>query len=336
MRERKTVMSAMKYIEHPSAEAEAMTLVEGPIPRVGSDDVLIKVSHFGVNRPDIMQRRGIYPPPPNASPVLGLELAGEIVAMGSDVGQWRVGDKVCALANGGAYAEYCVVPAGQCLPIPSGLSLAEAASLPEVMFTVWSNVFVEARLRPGETLLVHGGASGIGSAAIQMATALGSRVFVTASTQEKCDFCRRLGAAEAINYQQQDFVERVKQLTDGKGVDVILDMVGGDYVPRNFSASAVDGRIVNIAFLRGADVSLNMMPILLKRLTLSGSTLRPRSSEFKAMIASQLREQIWPLIERQRIVPTVTMCLPWQRIADVHSAMEANVLVGKAVLEVTS
>lgn len=329
-------MSSMKYIHHPSSDARAMTIVEGPLPSPKPGEVLVRVKYFGVNRPDVMQRQGLYPPPTNASPILGLELAGEVVAVGRDVTHWRIGDRVCALANGGAYAEYCAVPAGQCLPIPRGLTLAEAASLPEVMFTVWSNVFMTAGLVAGERLLVHGGASGIGSAAIQMARAMGAEVLVTAANEEKCSYCLGLGAVAAINYAQQDFVKAVLALTDNRGADVILDMVGGDYVERNLSVAAMDGRIVNIAFLRGPQTTLNMMPILLKRLTLTGSTLRPRSDDYKALIASQLQTHIWPLIEQQRIVPTVTMCLPWQQIADVHEAMQSNTLLGKAVLEVTT
>lgn len=328
-------MSSMRYIDHPAPEVTALTLVEGPRPEPAAGEVLIKVSHFGINRPDVMQRLGLYPPPADASPVLGLELSGEIVALGEGVSQWQLGDKVCALANGGAYAEFCAVPEGQCLPIPAGLSMAEAASLPEVMFTVWTNVFMDAHLQPGETFLVHAGASGIGSAAIQMASAMGCRVITTASSDEKCQYCRDLGADEAINYQREDFVEVVKKLTDKRGADVILDMVGGDYVARNIACAAFDGRVVNIAFLRGSQVEVNLMPVLLKRLTLGGSTLRPRTAEHKAKIAQQLAQHIWPLIEAKRIVPTVALCLPWQRVAEAHAAMESNALLGKAVLEVT-
>jgi len=328
-------MATMRYIDYLPGAASGLHLVSGPIPVAASGEVLIKVSHFGLNRPDIFQRQGHYPPPMGASPILGLELSGEIVAIGDGVIGWQIGDKVCALTNGGGYAEYCAVPSTQCLPIPQGLSMAEAASLPEVMFTVWSNVFLEAGLESTETFLVHAGASGIGSAAIQMASALGSQVIATASSDEKCAFCRDLGAEIAINYHQTDFVDMVNQVTEGRGADVILDIVGGDYVPRNIASAAVDGRIVNIAFLKGAKVNIDMMPVMLKRLSLTGSTLRPRSPAYKALLADQLRESIWPLIEAKRIVPTLALCLPWQRIAEAHDAMENNALLGKAVLEVS-
>ncbi|MGD9053186.1 MAG: NAD(P)H-quinone oxidoreductase, partial [Desulfobacterales bacterium] len=250
----------MRYIHiSKHGEPEVMKMKKGPVPDPGNGEVLIKVHAAGVNRPDVMQRQGLYPPPQGASPILGLEVAGEVVAIGSHVSAWSVSDRVCALTNGGGYAEYVAVPAGQCLPVPRGLTLEEAAALPETFFTVWSNVFDRARLKPGERFLVHGGSSGIGTTAIQMAKALGSIVFTTAGSKEKCAACRRFGADVAVNYQEQDYVEVLKQVTDGQGVDVILDMVGGDYVARNLKLAAKDGRVVSISFIKGSHVEIDMM-----------------------------------------------------------------------------
>ena len=301
-------------------------------PRAG--EVLIKVAAAGVNRPDMIQRQGLYPPPPGASDIPGLEIAGAVVALGDGVDGWSTGDAACALVSGGGYAEYCAAPAAQCLPPPEGLSLIEAAALPETLFTVWSNVFDRAGLKQGESFLVHGGSSGIGTTAIQLAKAFGARVFATAGSDEKCAACLSLGADRAINYNDEDFVQAVKDETGGKGADVILDMVGGDYVARNIAALAADGRMVSIAFLKGAKVEVNLMPVMLKRLTLTGSTLRPRSVGFKAAIAQRLRQKVWPLIETGRIKPVIHATFPLARAADAHRLMESSAHIGKIVLEV--
>ena len=304
------------------------------LPQPGPEDVLIQVAAAGVNRPDCLQRQGAYPPPPGASDLPGLEVAGMVVGRGAQVQTWEIGDRVCALANGGGYAEYCMTPAGQCLPVPAGLDLIQAAALPETFFTVWTNVFQRARLQTGETLLVHGGSSGIGSTAIQLARAWGVRVFVTVGSPEKADFCRRLGADLAINYRQEDFVQVVKEATDKRGVDVILDMVGGDYVQRNLAALAVEGRLTQIAFLQGAKVEVNLTPLLTKRLSYSGSTLRPRSAAEKAAIARDLREAVWPLLEQGRLQPVIHQTFPLAEAAAAHRLMESNQHMGKLVLMV--
>lgn len=323
----------MRYISVPEhGGPECMVVAESEVPAVGHGEVLIKVAAAGVNRPDIVQRAGFYPPPAGASPVLGLEVAGEVTAVGPGVERWKVGDRVCALTNGGGYAEYALAPQGQCLPIPEGLTDIEAAALPETFFTVWSNLMHRAQLQPGEVLLVHGGSSGIGTTAIQIAANLGVRVFVTAGSDPKCTVCKQLGAEQAINYQQQDFVEAVLSATDGKGADVILDMVGGDYVDRNIQCAARDGRIVNIAFLAGAKVEINMLPVMLKRLTLTGSTLRPQPPEVKAKIARDLEQQVWPMIAAGKIRPHVTATYPLQSVADAHRKMESGENIGKLVL----
>ncbi len=303
-----------------------------PSPRPG--EVLIEVAAAGVNRPDMIQRQGLYPPPPGASDIPGLEIAGAVVALGDGVDGWSAGDAACALVTGGGYAEYCAAPAAQCLPPPAGLSLIEAAALPETLFTVWSNVFDRAGLKQGESFLVHGGTSGIGTTAIQLAKAFGARVFATAGSDEKCAACLSLGADRAINYNDEDFVQAVKDETGGTGADVILDMVGGDYVARNIAALAADGRMVSIAFLKGAKVEVNLMPVMLKRLTLTGSTLRARSVAFKAAIARRLREKVWPLIETGRIKPVIAATFPLARAADAHRLMESSAHIGKIVLEV--
>ncbi|MBA2352259.1 MAG: NAD(P)H-quinone oxidoreductase [Burkholderiales bacterium] len=311
---------------------EVLRVVEFPLPRPGPGEVLIQVAAAGINRPDILQRSGRYPPPPGASEIPGLEVAGKIAALGQDVRGFRSGEAVCALLSGGGYAEYATAPATQCLPIPGGFSEAEAASLPETFFTVWSNVFDRAKLAKGETLLVHGGSSGIGVTAIQLARAFGHRVFATAGSAEKCAACEALGAARAINYREQDFVEIVRTETAGTGVDVILDMVAGDYVARNLRALADDGRIVIIAFLGGANVSLDLTAMLMRRLTLTGSTLRARPSAFKAKIADALRREVWPLLEAGKIWPVVHAAFPLERAADAHRLMESGAHVGKIVL----
>jgi len=327
----------MHFIDLPEhGGPEVMQLAEGDKPAPGEGEVLIKVAAAGVNRPDIVQRMGFYPPPPDASPIMGLEVAGEIVALGDGAARWKEGDRVCALTNGGGYAEYVAVPATQCLPVPGGLSLTEAAALPETFFTVWSNVFDRAQLKGGEVFLVHGGSSGIGTTAIQLAVNFGARVFATAGSGEKCAACEKLGAERAINYRSEDFVEAVLGATGGRGADVILDMVGGDYISRNIKTAAVDGRIVNIAYLQGASVQVNMLPVMLKRLTLTGSTLRPQPVAVKAAIASALEEKVWPLIEKGSIRPQIADTFPLERVADAHRLMESSGHIGKIVLVVNN
>ena len=303
-----------------------------PVPKRG--EVLIKVAAAGVNRPDVLQRLGKYPVPPGASDLPGLEVAGTLVAIGEGVTQWKVGDRVCALTAGGGYAEYCIAPASNCLPIPKGLDFVQAASLPETYFTVWSNVFDRGGLKPGETFLVQGGSSGIGVAAIQIVRAMGHRVFATAGSAEKCAACEKLGAERAINYKTEDFVEVVKSLTEGKGVDVILDMVAGDYVPRELNALADDGRLVLIATLGGSKATIDLMEVMRRRLHLTGSTLRPRSVEFKADIARKLREKVWPLLESGKIKPVIHATFPLDEAARAHEMMEAGAHIGKIVLTV--
>ena len=305
-----------------------------PVPEAQAGEVLIKVAAAGVNRPDMVQRQGHYPAPPGASDIPGLEVAGAIAAIGADAGGWAIGDEVTALVTGGGSAEYCAAPAPQCLAVPQGLSVVEAAALPETFFTVWSNVFDRAGLEAGETFLVHGGSSGIGTTAIQLARAQGARVFATAGSDEKCAACRELGAVRAINYRTEDFVEIVKEETEGRGADVILDMVGGDYVARNIKAAAADGRIVNIAFLKGPKVEVNLLPVMLKRLTLTGSTLRARSVGFKGAIARRLKEKVWPLIEAGRVRPVIHATFPLTQAAEAHRLMETSAHIGKIMLEV--
>lgn len=323
----------MRYVYASAVgEADVLLLKEMPIPVPAADQMLIKVFAAGINRPDILQRQGLYPPPDDASPLLGLEVAGEIAACGKNVSNWQVGDKVCALVNGGGYAEYALAPVAQCLPVPTDFSFVQAAALPETFFTVWHNLFQRAQLQPGETLLVHGGASGIGVAAIQIARALGASVIATAGTAKKCNAVQHLGA-EAINYRTQDFVANVKKITQGKGAQVILDMVGGDYIQRNFSAASKDGRIVNIAFLNGSKVPVDFMPLMLKRLTLTGSTLRAQSSLVKAVIASELMEKIWPLLNSKIIAPIIDSVFPLHDVAAAHRHMESNQHIGKIILD---
>mgnify|MGYP001821999898 CR=1 FL=1 len=311
---------------------EVLQPAEREKPAPGDGEVLIRVAAAGVNRPDVAQRVGRYPPPPGASDLPGLEVAGIIETVGNGVDNWQPGDRVCALTNGGGYAEYAAAPAGQCLPVPAGLSLVEAAALPETFFTVWTNVFERGRLRAGETLLVHGGSSGIGVAAIQMARAMGARVFVTAGSDEKCAACAALGAEIAINYRQQDFVTELQEATAGVGVDVILDMVGGDYVGRNLTLAALDGRVVNIAFQAGFEATVNFLPLLVKRQTLTGSTLRPQSAEAKAAIAAGLREHIWPRIEAGDIKPVIYRSFPLAEASAAHALMETSEHIGKITL----
>jgi NADPH2:quinone reductase len=305
-----------------------------PKPSPKPNEIVVKVAAAGVNRPDVLQRMGLYPVPPDASPLPGLEIAGEVVEKGSAVTLWKPGDKVCALANGGGYAEYCAVPETQALPVPKNLSMVEAASLPETFFTVWANVYDRGRLAPGESLLVQGGTSGIGVTALQMAAATGNRVFATAGSDEKCAACVRLGAEKAFNYRTQDWAAEVRAATGGKGVNVILDMVGGDYVPKELKCLAEEGRLVFIAFLRGPKTELDISQVMQRRLTITGSTLRPRSAEFKAAIARSLRERIWPLIEAGRIKPQVYRTFPLEQAAEAHRLMESSQHIGKIVLTV--
>ena len=325
----------MRHVDHrPGGDADCLRLVDGPVPEPGPQDVLVRVAYAGINRPDVFQRSGSYPPPPDASPLLGLEIAGEIVALGSEVSGWKVGDQVCALTPGGGYAQYCVAPAEHCLPVPEGLSLLEAAALPETYFTVWSNVFQRGRLQPGEHFLVHGGSSGIGLTAIQLAKQLGATVFTTVGNSEKIEACQRAGADRVINYHEEDFAEVVKQATDGNGVDVILDMVGGDYIPRNIKSLAIEGRLVQIAFLKGSRVELDTSAIMRKRLTFTGSTLRPRSREEKAGIAEELRAKVWPLLEQGLCRPVIHATFPLGDVAEAHRLMESSQHIGKIMLEV--
>ncbi|HJO97015.1 MAG TPA: NAD(P)H-quinone oxidoreductase [Rhodospirillales bacterium] len=304
------------------------------LPHPGPGEVLIKVAAAGVNRVDTFQRMGNYPVPDGATDLLGLEIAGEVVARDDAAVEWSVGDPVCALVAGGGYAQYCPVPAAHCLPIPKGLDLVQAASLPETYFTVWTNVFERAALQPGETLLVHGGSSGIGVAAIQLAKNLGSPVAVTAGSAEKCAACRSLGAELAVNYRTDDFVSAVSDFTGDKGVDVILDMVGGDYVARNIEALAIEGRLVYIAFLKGSRVDVDLRPMMVKRLSVMGSLLRPLTVERKAAIAATLRERIWPLIDTGNIKPVIHATFPLAQASEAHRLMESSAHIGKIMLTV--
>src|SRR6184192_138011 len=313
---------------------EVLKLADLPKPAPKPNEILVKVAAAGVNRPDVLQRMGHYPVPPDASPLPGLEIAGEVAELGAAVKLWKRGDKICALANGGGYAEYCAVPETQALPVPKNLSMVEAASLPETFFTVWSNVYDRGRLAPGETALVQGGTSGIGVTAIQMAAATGNRVLATAGSDEKVAACVRLGAEKAFNYKTQDWVAEVRAATGGKGVNVILDMVGGDYVPRELKCLAEEGRLVFIAYLRGPRTELDIDAVMRKRLTITGSTLRPRSVEFKGYLARNLREKIWPRIEAGKIKPVIYKTFPLAQAAEAHRLMESSQHIGKLVLTV--
>jgi NADPH2:quinone reductase len=311
---------------------EVLTLATGPVPRPAAGEVLIRVAAAGINRPDILQRTGNYPPPPGASPILGLEVSGAVAALGPEVTGLNEGDEVCALVAGGGYAEYCVAPAPQCLPVPKGVSLVDAAGLPETIFTVWSNVFDRGRLGRGESFLVHGGSSGIGTTAIQLAHAFGARVFATAGSPEKCAVCRDLGAERAIDYRQEDFVAVLKEATQGRGVDVILDMVGGPYVEKNLRSLAPEGRLVQIAFLQGSKVSVDLAHLMVRRQTLTGSTLRPRPVADKAAIARNLRDKVWPLIEAGKVRPVIDRTFPLAEAAAAHRLMESSTHIGKILL----
>jgi len=315
---------------------DVLHVAEGPVPQPGAGEVLVRVLAAGVNRPDVMQRRGLYPAPPGASPLLGLEVAGEIAQLGDGVEGWRVGDRVCALANGGGYAEWCTVPAGQCLPWPDGYEAVRAAALPETYFTVWANLFELGRLHAGETVLVHGGTSGIGTTAIQLAHERGARVYATAGSPEKVAACLHLGADGAVNYHAADFVESVRQWTDGRGVNVVLDMIGASYFARNLRCLALEGRLVLIAFQGGAklDAGFDLTPIMTRRLHVTGSTMRPRTAAQKASIADALRREVWPVLSAGRAGPLIHETFPLSGAADAHRLMESGEHIGKIVLRV--
>jgi NADPH2:quinone reductase len=310
---------------------EALVTGSRPVPKPGAGEVLVEVAAAGVNRPDVLQRQGNYPPPPGASDIPGLEIAGRVVTLGDGVRDYKVGDQVTALVTGGGYAEYCAAPTPQCLPVPKDLSLVEAAAIPETFFTVWTNVFDRGRLNQGESFLVHGGSSGIGTTAIQLARAMGARVFATAGSAEKCRACEALGAERTINYREEDFVAVVKDATK-TGVDVILDMVGGDYIQRNIKALAPDGRLCYIAFLGGSKAEVDFLPVMLKRLTITGSTLRARDVAFKGAIAANLRQTVWPLIEAGKVKPLIHKTFPLAEAAEAHRLMESSAHIGKIVL----
>ena len=329
-----TVPAQMQFVDiSEPGGPEVLRLASGPVPAVKNGELLISVSAAGINRPDVLQRKGMYPVPPSASPVPGLEVCGEVAAAGDGASKFKVGEQVCALVNGGGYAEYVAVPEGQCLPVPAGLSAIEGAALPETFFTVWTNVFDRGALKAGESLLVHGGSSGIGTTAIQLAKARGAKVFATAGSKEKCRACEELGADLAVNYREHDFVEVIGDATAGKGVDVILDMVGGDYVPRNVELAAPNGRIVIIASLRGRQADLNIGPIMMKCLLVTGSVLRPRTDEEKAAIAASLYEHAWPLIESGEVKPVIDSVFPFKDVVKAHELMESSQHIGKIVLD---
>ncbi len=328
------VPTEMRHIAHSAGGPEVLHVVTGPVPAPGAADVLIRVAAAGVNRPDVAQRMGAYPPPPGASPLLGLEVAGEVVVAGPDSG-WSVGDRVCALANGGGYAEYCVAPGTQCLPWPDGYDAIRAAALPETYFTVWANLFEIGRLQPGESALIHGGTSGIGVTAIQLAHEFGSRVYATAGSREKCDACVRFGADAGINYKETDFADAIKEFTAGAGVDVVLDMVGGPYVKQNLRSLKMDGRLVLIAFLGGPKVdAMDFTTVMTRRLTITGSTMRPRTSAQKGALAQALRTKVWPVLAAGRCGPVVHDVFPMDRAADAHRLMESSTHIGKIMLTV--
>ena len=325
----------MNYISHGvGGGPEVLVSAQTDQPAVKTGEVLIKVAFAGVNRPDCAQRSGRYPPPKGASPIMGLEVSGQIEALGEGVSGWSVGDRVCALCNGGGYAEYVAVPATQVLPIPQGMGLLQAAALPENYFTVWVNLFQRGHLKAGESLLVHGGSSGIGLTAIQLAKEFGASVFSTAGSDEKNQACLKAGADASINYKSQDFVAETLHLTEGKGVDMVLDMVGGDYVERNLKALAVEGRLIQIAFLQGAKVHMDLTSLMVKRIAFTGSTLRPRSNEDKAQIAQALRDHVWPLLGQGKALPIIYRVFDMDDAALAHGLMESSVHIGKIMLKV--
>ena len=332
-----SIPNSMRYIDHGAGGAPSvLTLKTGPVPGFAAHEILIKVAYAGVNRPDVAQRSGSYPPPPGASKYIGLEVAGTVAAVGANVTRWKIGDAVCALSNGGGYAEYVNVPEGQVLPVPKGLTLEQAAALPETYFTVWANMIEGGRLRSGDVFLVHGGSSGIGLTAIQMAKAWGATVYTTVGSADKAEVCTRLGADAVINYRDQDFVEEINRLTAKRGVNVILDMVGGDYVGRNLKVLAFEGRLVQIAWLQTSKVEVDWMPIMTKRLTYTGSTMRPRSDAEKARLANELRAQVWPRIERGEMLPHIFRSFDLAEAAQAHELMESSKHIGKIMLRVSA
>jgi NADPH2:quinone reductase len=326
-------MKVVNFGPEPGAESLALVDAPTPVPAVGQ--ILIEVRYAGVNRPDVLQRMGRYNPPADASPILGLEVSGRVAALGPNVSQWKVGDEVCALVHGGGYAQFCLASASHALAVPQGFSLAQAAAFPENWFTVWVNLIDRAALRAGDRLLVHGGSSGIGLAAVQLARHVGAEVIVTAGSEEKCQVCRSFGAALAINYRTEDFVARVREHTAGKGVDVVLDMVGGDYIPKNISLLRDNGRLVFIAFLHGSRIETDFMPIMLKRLRVTGSTLRPRTVAEKAAICAALAREIWPDYIAGKLRSHIHATFPLQRVAEAHRLMESSQHIGKIVLQVS-
>ena len=327
--------SHMNYVAHGAGGApDILCLAQTSIPRPAPGEVLIKVAYAGVNRPDCLQRSGRYPPPPSASPILGLEAAGHVVALGEGVTRWKLGDALCGLANGGAYAEYVSLPEGQCLPIPQGMSLLQAAALPENYFTVWTNVFQRGQLKAGEALLVHGGSSGIGLTAIQLGKAFGARLLCTVGNPGKAQACLKAGADVAINYNTQDFVAEAMAFSGQQGVNIILDMVGGDYMQRNLQALAVDGRLVQIAFLQPSKTEVDWIGLMVKRLTFTGSTLRPRTAADKAQMANELLDQVWPLLEQGQCQPVIHQVFDLADAAQAHALMESSTHIGKIMLKV--
>jgi NADPH:quinone reductase len=332
-----SIPTTMRYVAaREPGPPEVLTLAETAVPAPKTGEVLIEVAYAGVNRPDCIQRAGHYPPPPDASPILGLEVSGKIVALGDGASAWQVGDTVCALTPGGGYAEYCTTPATCCLPWPRGLSAAEAASLPENYFTVWNNVFDRVHLRSGESILIHGGTSGIGLTAIQLAKAFGAATFTTVGSADKAAFCRAIGADHVINYREQDFVAEIATLTSKRGVNVVLDMVGGDYIEKNLKCLALEGRMSIIAFLQGSKVTVDWRHIMMKRLTVTGSTLRASPQARKAEIAASVREKVWPLFESGQLKPVIFRVFPIAEAAEAHRLMESSAHIGKIMLQVRS
>ncbi len=327
--------SQMRFADHGAGGGpEVITLKTCPVPTPAAGEVLVKVAYAGVNRPDCSQRSGRYPPPPGASPIMGLEISGKVVALGAGVSRWKLGDRLCALANGGGYAEYCCVPEGQALPIPQGFDLLQAAALPENFFTVWTNVFERGRLQKGERFLVHGGSSGIGLTAIQLAHAWGAEVFCTVGSDDKAQACLAAGADHAINYKTQDFVEVVQELTAKQGLNLILDMVGGPYIQRNLRMLGMDGRLVQIAFLQPSKAEVDWVSLMTKRLTYTGSTLRPRSATDKAAMASALLQQVWPLLASGQVKPYIYKVFDLAEAAQAHALMESSQHIGKIMMKV--
>jgi len=328
------IPESMNYIQiEENGDPDVLKLSSQSVPDPGLDEVLIRVAAAGVNRPDIMQRKGLYPPPPDATDVPGLEVSGTVVKKGKNVAEPEVGSQVCALVSCGGYAEYCLASASICLPVPKNISLQHAAGIPETFFTVWTNVFERGQLKSGETLLVHGGSSGIGTTSIQLGKAFGATVYTTAGTQEKCEYCKNLGADAAINYNENDFEAEIKTLTENRGVDVILDMVGGPYFPKNIKILAVQGRLLQIALMQGYKAEVDFRPLLMKRVTLTGSTLRPRSVKEKAEIARALRKKVWPLMDSGTIRPIIHQTFPLEKAADAHQLMESSNHIGKILLK---